>query len=193
MNSCGQGLSDKSSITRRRNRKLLRLLAKAQQITQNVMRRPKFMKAHQPAPRQRLSQRSFSGVALLIVCVLLAHTFDNCAAHLDEFVRSASATQQFIVSCSNNAETCPVCAPAHQPAPDVCDLVSEDAVRNSSSQHQLEHSIVTLAATAVVLPPTPQLFALSGSLHGRAEPPPSPFLSTTLRLGLPNRAPPLSA
>jgi len=151
------------------------------------------MKAHKPAPRQRPSQRPFTGLALLIVCALLARTFDSCAAHLDGYVRSVSAIQQLTASCPNKAETCSTCASAPQPKPDICDFTSEVAVPNPSSQHQIEHSAVTLAATAVILPPTPQLLVLSGSLHGRAEPPPSPFLSSSLRLGIPNRAPPLSA
>lgn len=141
---------------------------------------------------QKVPRRSFVAVALLVICALLTHSLDNCAAHLGGFERLATGIQQGQSPCRNAAGPCELCAPV-QPHSDGCKLLSEVAALNSSTQHQFEHQAVTLVATVAVLPAMPQLIALSGCLHGLAAPPPTPFLSSSLRSDRPNRAPPISA
>jgi hypothetical protein len=122
----------------------------------------------------------------------MAHSLDNCAAHLGGVGRLADA-QQITTPCPNGAAACEVCAPTDAPHQDGCELLSEIAVLNSSQQHPLEHQAATLAATVAVLPAMPQVIALSGCLHGRAGPPPALPASVYLRSSLPSRAPPISA
>ena len=134
-------------------------------------------------------------MAVLVICALMAHSLDNCAAHLGAPLARAvslSDAQQLEASCPNGSGLCEVCAPTDAPHQDICDLISETAVL-TSSQHPLEHQATTLAATVAVIPAMPQVIALSGCLHGRAGPPPALPASVYLRSSLPSRAPPISA
>lgn len=154
----------------------------------------KLMKARKTQFHQRPPRRSFVAVALLVICALLTHSLDNCAAHLGELANLGNNAQQIKAPCPNAASgPCQLCAPTDKPHQDGCELLSEAAVLNPSSQHQIEHQAATLAATVAVIPAMPQVIALSGCLHGRAVPPPATPLSGFLRSSLPSRAPPLSA
>ncbi len=128
------------------------------------------MKAQSKTRHQRAPRRSFVCVALLVICALLTHSLDNCEAHIGDFRRFATDSQQIKAPCPNGAGPCELCAPTDKPHSDLCDLLSEIAVLTSSSQHQIEHQPVTLAATVAVIPAMLQLIALS-LLHNRAGPP----------------------
>lgn len=152
------------------------------------------MKVRRTQFHRQLPRRSFVAVALLIICALVTHSLDNCAAHLGGLANPANNAQQIKAPCSNAASgPCQLCAPTDKPHSDSCDLLAEIAVLTPSSQHQIEHQAITLAATVAVVPAMPQVIALSGCLHGRAVPPPAAPLSVFLRSSLPSRAPPLSA
>lgn len=150
------------------------------------------MKARRRHKSKTAPRPQFVWVTLLVICALLSHSLDNCAAHLGVLGRVAAAPQ-VVNPCPNGSGLCEVCAPTDTPHQDGCDLLSETAVLNSSQQHPLEHQAATLAATVAVLPAMPQVIALSGSLHGRAGPPPALPASVYLRSSLPSRAPPISA
>jgi hypothetical protein len=153
----------------------------------------------QVTPRRRLACVTF-----LVICTLIGHSFDACAAHLGgPFARSIS-TQQLVteqITAQQAQQPCPdeqssacqICSAHDKSHNDACELLSETAVLNASSQHQIEYHAVTFAATVAVIPAMPQVIALSGCLHGRAGPPPAVPLSVVLRSSLPSRAPPLSA
>jgi len=134
-------------------------------------------------------------VALLVICTLLSHSLDTCGAHIGlPMPRTNSGTQNFDAPCPHPVSgPCDLCIPANEPHQDGCNPLTEIAVLTPSSQHQIEHQAVTLAATVAVIPAMPQVIALSGCLHGRAGPPPAAPLSVFLRSSLPSRAPPLSA
>jgi len=152
------------------------------------------MKAQRTQFRHSTPRRGFVWSALLVICALLTHSLDNCAAHLGGLANLGNNAQQIKAPCPNAASgPCELCAPTDKPHQDGCELLSEAAVLNPSSQHQIEHQAVTLAATVAVIPAMSQLIALSGCLHGRAGPPPATPLSVFLRSSLPSRAPPLSA
>lgn len=151
-------------------------------------------------PMQRLQQqhinhRHFMWVALLVTFALLLHPFHSCIADAGlPSPRSSSAIQFLSEHCPNaSAGTCEICKPSDPSHNDGCEQLSEIAVLTSSSQHQPQYQAVTLAATVAIIPPIPQVMALSGCLYGRAEPPPTSFLSSSLRSSLSNRAPPISA
>lgn len=153
---------------------------------------------------QSTPRRSLACVTFLLICTLIGHSFDACAAHLGgPFARSIS-TQQFTTepitapqagqSCPDEqSSACQICSAHDRSHNDACELLSETAVLNASSQHQIEYHAVTFAATVAVIPAMPQVIALSGCLYGRAGPPPAAPLSVVLRSSLPSRAPPLSA
>ena len=145
--------------------------------------------------RQGTPRRQFVGVVVSVIVALVSHSFDTCTAHTGLPVpRSNSDIQHISTSCPTAASgTCEICSNPAEPHLDLCQVLSEIAALNSSSQHHFEHQAATLAATVAVLPATPQLIALSGCLHGRAGPPPTPFLTSSLRSSLPSRAPPISA
>lgn len=132
---------------------------------------------------------------LLLALLLVVHSFDACESHLG--IPSSQTTRSLSLQSSTcmekNHVPCTVCRQPIDSHQDACDSTSEVAVPTPSSQYQVEYQAITLSATVAVLPATPQLIALSGSLHGSAEPPPASFLSSSLRSSLPNRAPPLSA
>jgi hypothetical protein len=163
----------------------------------------KTRRRHNPKNSKTAPRPRFVCVALLVICALLAHSLDNCAAHLGAPLAHAIATsdaasnaQQLKAPCPHTFDTCEICKPANESHQDGCEQISETAVL-TSSQNPLEHQAVTLgaglAATVAVIPAMPQLIALSGSLHGRAGPPPALPRSVFLRSSLPSRAPPLSA
>lgn len=151
-----------------------------------------FFSSHTP-------RRNFRGVMWLLFCVLLAHSFDSCAAHLggpgilgDPTVRSLAATSQSKAPCpAGTSGSCQSCTRSSHLPLDGCDLLSESAVL-TASQHQIEHPTVLLAATVAVIPAMPQVIALAGCLYGRAGPPETPPRSVVLRSSLSSRAPPLS-
>ncbi|HVF10766.1 MAG TPA: hypothetical protein VNA16_08185 [Abditibacteriaceae bacterium] len=141
------------------------------------------------------TQRVPLWMALLVILTLPAHSFETCSAHTGLPVPHAdSDTQHIGAPCPNAASgVCEICSHPAEPDTDLCDALSEIAALNSPSQHHIERQSIALAATVAVAPAIPQLIALSGCLHGRAEPPPAPFLTSSLRSSLPNRAPPLAA
>lgn len=143
------------------------------------------MKAQHPQPA---APRHFLAVALLVVCALLAHSFDNCAAHLGELTRFDNNAPQVLAACPHGA--CQSCTPVEKAPSDGCDAVSESAVRVSTTQ-QFAAPAVLFVTIAAIVPATPQLIALSGCLRGLAAPPPS-LTSVFLRSALPARAPPVS-
>jgi len=145
---------------------------------------------------QRPSRR-FVCVAMLVVCALLAHSLDNCAAHFSGGLRSCADVRQADVRqsaapCPDAGDFCEICAQSDEPHKDVCDLLSETAVL-VSSQHSLEQQAVTFAATVAVVPVRPPLLTRSGCLHNRAGPPPAWPLGVFLRSSLSSRAPPVWA
>jgi hypothetical protein len=153
---------------------------------------------------QDTPRRSLACVTFLVICTLIAHSFDACATHLGApFARSVSTQQstteqttapQAEEPCPDEqSSACQICSAHDKSHQDACELLSEIAVLNASSQHQIEYQAVTLTATVAVIPAMPQVIALSGCLHGRAGPPPAAPLSVVLRSSLPSRAPPLSA
>jgi len=140
-------------------------------------------------------QPRFMRVTVLLVFALLSHSFDCCAAHVGvPEGRSATAptTPHVETPCHDGTlSICTLCGPADSPQADCCDPLTEVAVLTGQLHHlQLDVMLVPVAST---VHPAPQLFALSGCLHGRAEPPPSPFLTSACRHSLPDRAPPISA
>lgn len=151
-----------------------------------------FFSSHAP-------RRNFRGVMWLLLCVLLAHSFDSCAAHLGgpgvldgPAVCSLAATPQIKAPCpAGTSGACQSCTRSSHLPLDGCDLLSEDAVL-AASQHQIKHPTVLLAATVAVIPAIPQVIALAGCLHGRAGPPATLPRSVVLRSSLSSRAPPLS-
>jgi len=153
------------------------------------------MKAQRRQFPRHTPRRRWVWAAWLVVCVLLGHSFDTCAAHLGlQPVRAIAATDapQIAAPCPNgNAATCQICTARERPHNDGCNALTEIAVFNSS-QHQIEQQAVVLTATLAVVPAMPQLIALSGCLHGRAGPPPALPASVYLRSSLPARAPPRS-
>lgn len=154
------------------------------------------MKAQSKLRHQRAPRLHFVCVAVLVICALMAHSLDNCAAHLGAPLARAVAlsdAQQLKAPCPNGSGTCEICAPTDAPHQDGCELLSETAVLNSSQQNPIEHQAATLATTVAVLPAMPQVIALSGCLHGRAGPPLALLASVYLRSSLASRAPPISA
>jgi hypothetical protein len=130
--------------------------------------------------------------ALFLICALLSHSLDNCASHPGGF-SSDSKTQRVTKLCANGAGPCAACSLRRQESPrDVCDLLSEAAILTSPRQ-AVDHRSTILPVTFASVPATPQLFAPSGCLHGLAGPPPTPFLASSLRASVPNRAPPVLA
>jgi hypothetical protein len=158
----------------------------------------------QVTPRRRLACVTF-----LVICTLIGHSFDACAAHLGGSFARSTSTQQITTEqpteekatapqaqqpCPDEqSSACQICSAHDKSHQDACELLSETAVLNASSQHQIEYQAVTLTATVAVIPAMPQVIALSGCLHGRAGPPPAVPLSVVLRSSLPSRAPPVSA
>lgn len=141
---------------------------------------------------QYTSRRSFLGAAVFLICVLLTHSLDNCAAHLGGLTRSSQGTLQALAACPNGLGACQLCAPTQPSPPDGCDLLSETAVLNSS-HHSVERPVVTLTAMVATIPTTQQTVMLSGCLHGLAGPPPVVPAAVFLRSTLPARAPPVLA
>ena len=162
-------------------------------MAHNVCRsRQSFMQAQRKFPSQSKPRRSFFCVTFLLIFALLAHSFENCAAHRGGLAPFGTNAQQIKAQCPNGVDSCELCLPTKAPHQDICDLISESAVL-TSSQHPLEHEqVATLAATVAIVPAMPQLIALSGCLHGRAGPPPASLPSVFLRSSLPSRAPPVS-
>ena len=136
-----------------------------------------------------LSSR-FSWVALLLVFTLVLHAFETCSSHLG-FSTPANSIQVFADCAHIEAASCDSCSVHQHRDSDGCDSQSEIAVLTSSFSP--EQPDVVFVATLGVLPAPQHLVALtSGSLLGCAQPPPTHFVSSTLRSSLPNRAPPLA-
>lgn len=150
------------------------------------------MKAPRTTSRARPTRRSFVRVALLLICALLSHSLDNCAAHLGGPF-GATQAQHMDADCSGAADgICKLCGADDKPHSDGCDPATENAILTPSQQH-IQHEAATLTAISAAVPAVPQLIALSGCLHGRAAPPPDKLVSVYLRSSLPSRAPPVSA
>ena len=131
----------------------------------------------------------FRWVALLLVLTLVGHVFEDCTAHFG-FPPAANFLQVSSDCAHTEAASCGSCS-LHQHREsdsDGCHAQSEIAVLTSS--YSLEHPDFAPLDFGV-LPATPDDTAFaSGSLIGLAQPPPTHFVSSTLRLSLPNRAPP---
>lgn len=147
--------------------------------------------------RQRLqsdsrSRARFSLVAILLIFTLVLHAFETCSAHLG-FSPTATSIQIFSDCAHIEAVSCDDCSLRQhdESNSDGCDSQSEIAILSSSfSSPQPD---VVFVATVGVLPAPQHMTALaSGSLLGYAEPPPSYFVSSSLRSSLPNRAPPVA-
>ena len=148
-------------------------------------------KAHNSPHYLSYLQRLSTLTAFAVVCVLFIHSFDTCAAHWGAFANSSIGITQIIELCPNGTSTtCDVCA-ARDKHNDGCNSFAEIAVL-SSSQHQLNPQPATMIATFFIIPATPQLITLSGSLDPRAGPSFAAPLSICLRSSLPVRAPPYS-
>ena len=146
-------------------------------------------------------------VVLLLICALVTQSLAVCTGCPEVARHESSQAANDTPTSSADTPTCCLAAGSDrrlgdeqtqdertQPlGADDCPPTPTIAAVAPLPYLQIDYQPVTLAATVAVIPATPQLITVSGCLHGRAGPPPTPFLTSSLRSSLPNRAPPLSA